>query len=197
MLGLTFIQNVTSVTQEIASFSILVTPSSRIFDGVNTTMTYNVENEIVAPYSYNFAGVQSLYVNLMSGVNSQFRSPFTNNAPSNLLLRVPLNVPFGFQFSYSVENLVWAQQKNMTISNLQVYVTDEYGETVNFQNLPWFLDLCVMFALSEEDLNISGTEGVPQVIPSAPEKHFSQLGYNTVRDPFSSGSQNNKRKKNV
>jgi hypothetical protein len=196
MLGFTYIQNVTSVTQNIASFTINISVSSRVYDGTNTIMTYNVENEIVAPYSYNFSGVQALYINLMSGVNSQFRSPFTNNAPSNLIMRVPLNVPFGFQFNYTAQNLVWTQQKNMTISNLQVYVTDEFNETVDFQNLPWFLDLAVMFAVSEEDLNVSGTEGVPQSIPSAPEKHFSQLGYNAVRDPFASASQNNKRKKN-
>lgn len=193
-LGLTPIQNLTRDLQDILSYDILVSVSSRIFNGTNTVMTYNVENQIIAPYSYNFGGTSSLYVFLETNVNAQFRVPFTNNAPSNLIMRVPLSVPFGFQFNFVAQNLVWTQQKNLTISNLQTRVCDDFGDDIDFQNLPWFMDLVVAFAQNEDELNLSGTDGVPASIPSAPQNHFSQQSYNQIRDPFASSSQNKRKK---
>jgi hypothetical protein len=196
LLGLVKIQNPNVNYSNPSSFIIRIGIDSRIYSLGVTTMVYNVINEIVAPYSFDFSGTKSLYVYLESPVNSQFRAPFENNNASNLIARVPLNVPFGFQYSYLAQQVVFSQQRNMNISQLLVTCRDDYGDFVDFQNLPWFIELSVKFGLNESNVSVSGTQGVPSNLASAPNMHPSALSYNSGDRDMLMGSQNNPVKTN-
>jgi len=193
LLGLVKINNPDESNALRPNFIIRVTVSSRVFDGVNTTMTYDVVNQIESTYSFDFTATHSLYLYTETPINSQFRSPFNQNNPSNLLARIPMNVPFGFQFTYQPNNVVYSQQKNLNVSNLQVTIRDDYGEFVDFQNLPYHIDLSFKFGQSEDTIRMSGQEGVAPVIANAPSVHATAASYNNpaARDVLFGGSQNN------
>ena len=195
MLGLSPLFDPSAFPTSFANYVIQVAKSSEAYDPIanETTITYNVVNQIFAPFTFNFATPQSLYVYIESPVNSQFRSPFNQNNPSNLIARVPINQSFGFQFSYSQQNLIYTQQKNLNISQIQVTCRDEYNELVDFQNTPWFIELAIKFAMNENAIPVSGTDGVPKQIANLPTVHSSAVSYNnsSQRDVLSSRSQNN------
>jgi hypothetical protein len=192
MLGLVRIENPDEIAPTKLNFIIRVTPASRVFAAGTTTMTYNIINDIISPFSFDFSGTHSLYLYTESPINSQFRSPFNNNNPSNLLARMPLNVPFGYQFTFQPNNLIYSQQKNMSISNLQVTIRDDFGDFVDFQNLPYMLDLSIKFGQSEDSIQMSGQEGVATNIANAPSVHGSAASYNSGnRDLLFGSSQNN------
>jgi len=198
MLGLVEIQNPLALAGNIIpapNLVIRVTPSSSAFDPINneTTITYDVLNNIAAEYSFDFSGTKSLYVYLETQVNTQFRSPFEGNNASNLIARVPINVIFGEQFTYAPAQVLFSQQRNLNITNLQVTCRDDYGHLVDFQNIPWFLELAVKFGVNESSPNVSGTTGVPSTISGNPSLHASAAGYGDPRrDVLFSSSQNNK-----
>jgi hypothetical protein len=195
MLGLSPLFDPLNFPTSFTNYVIQVNKSSEAYDvGTNlTTVTYNVQNQIMAPFTFNFASPQCLYVYIESPVNSQFRSPFNQNNPSNLIARVPINTSFGFQFSYSQQNLIYSQQKNLNISQIAITCRDEYNELVDFQNTPWFIELAVKFAMNENAVPVSGTDGVPKQISNLPTVHSSAVSYNdpSRRDVLGSQSQNN------
>jgi hypothetical protein len=196
MLGLVAIQNPLSSTfTPEPNFVIRVNVSSVVFDALlnQTTVTYDVLNNIPARFSFDFSGTKSLYVSLETQVNSQFRAPFEGNNTSNLIARVPINVLFGEQFTYQPQHVVFSQQRNLNISNLQVTCRDDYGEPVDFQNIPWFMELSIKFGMNESAPPISGTQGVPSTISGNPSLHPSAAGYgDSRRDVLFSSSQKNK-----
>jgi hypothetical protein len=195
LLGLSPLFDPSVFPTSFSNYVIQVARSSQAYDPVTntTTVSYDVRNQIFAPFTFNFASPQCLYVYIESPVNSQFRSPFNNNNPSNLIARVPINTAFGFQFSYSQQNLIYSQQKNLNISQIAVTCRDEYNELVDFQNAPWFIELAVKFAMNENAIPVSGTDGVPKVISNLPTVHSSAVSYNNSsrRDILGSQSQNN------
>lgn len=196
LLGLVKIQNPNVTYTNPPSFMIRIGIDSRTVSFGVTTVVYNVINQILAPYSFDFSGTKSLYVYIESPVNSQFRAPFNNNNTSNLIARIPLNVPFGFQFAYLAQQVVYSQQKNMNISQMLVTCRDDYGEFVNFQNLPWFIELSIKFGQNENNVSVSGTEGVPSNLSAAPNMHPSALSFNSQGRDMLFGSQNNPVKTN-
>jgi hypothetical protein len=196
LLGLVAIQNPSLPYAEGPNFIIRCNVSSQTYDAISdtTTFTYNVQNEILAPYSFDFSGIKSLYLYIESPVNSQFRSPFENNSQSNLLCRVPINVIFGEQFTYLPSLTVYSEQRNLVVSNLAVSCRDDFGQFVDFENVPWFLDIEFKFAIKDEsEPSISGTNGVPATISQGPTLHSTARSYNNgpSRDLLYSSSQKN------
>jgi hypothetical protein len=196
LLGLVGIQNPANVYIPGANFIIRCTISSQVYDPVNdeTTYSYNVQNEIFAPYSFDFSGIKSLYLYIESPVNSQFRSPFEGNSQSNLLCRVPINVVFGEQFTFMPSLTVYSEQRNLVVSNLAISCRDDYGQFVDFDNLPWFIDIEFKFAIKDDsEPAISGTNGVPATISQSPTLHQTATSYNNggSRDLLYSSSQKN------
>jgi len=195
MLGLSPLYDPSSFPSSFTNYVIVVNRSSQQYDPIanETTVFYDVQNQIQAPFSFNFASPQSLYIFIESPVNSQFRTPFNQNGPSNLIARVPLNTAFGFQFSYSQQNLIYSQQKNLNISQIAITCRDEYNELVDFQNTPWFIELAIKFAMNENAVPVSGTDGVPKQIANLPTVHSSAVSYNNSsrRDVLGTQSQNN------
>lgn len=195
LLGLSPLFDPSVFPTTFANYVINVARSSQAYDPVTNTTSvyYDVQNQILAPYSFNFASPQCLYVYIESPVNSQFRSPFNQNNPSNLIARVPINQTFGFQFTYIQQNLVYSQQKNLNISQIAISCRDEYNELVDFQNVPWFIELSIKFAMNENAIPVSGTDGVPKSIANLPTVHSSAVSYNNSsrRDILGAPSQNN------
>jgi len=166
---------------------------SREYDiGTNTTtVTYEIDEPILADYAFDFSGTKALYVYIETPVNSQFRSPFNQNNSSNLIARVPLSAPFGFQFEFYPQHVVYSQQKNLNISQMIVTCRDEYNTFVDFQNLPWFIDLSIRFGASEDELNSSTTAGTMGSLSSTPSLHPSAQGYNSGNRDVLYNSQKN------
>ena len=195
LLGLSPLFDPSQFPSSFSDYIIRVAKSSQSYDPIpdETTVTYNVINDIVAPFTFNFASPQCLYIYIESPVNSQFRSPFVNNNPSNLIARVPLTQSFGFQFLYIPQNIIYTQQKNLNITQLSLTVRDEYNEYVDFQNSPWFIELGIKFAMNENAIPVSGTDGVPLNLSNLPTVHSSAVSYNdsSRRDVLGSQSQNN------
>ena len=177
------------------NYVIRVSQSSSEYDPVSneTTVFYNVDNDIEAPFTFDFASPKCLYFSIESPVNSQFRSPFNENNPSNLIARIPISTPFGFQFVYQPDQVVYSQQRNLNISQLSITCRDEFNDLVDFQNSPWFMELSVKFAMNENAVPISGTDGVPKNVSNLPTVHASAVSYNASgqRDVLGSHSQNN------
>jgi hypothetical protein len=182
MLGLTSIQNPLDVFEDVFDYSIPVFVQSRTFDGVDTTIVYDVGDPIFAPNTFNFSGTKNLYVYTNGQIPSSFRSPFDNNNESNLICRIPVQVPYGFVIDYLSQNLAWAQIKNLNLSNIQLTVFDDFNRRVDFQGANFQCDLMIRFAKDEDALlNVAGTTGLPnslnQTTPSD-LMHPSAMSYN-------------------
>ncbi len=193
MLGFREILNPESTTIQPTYVQFPVTVDSRVYNiGTNTTsVTYNVLDPTLAPFAFDFSGSKSLYVYIETPVNSQFRAPFNQNDSSNLIARVPVNVPFGFQYEFIPNNVVYSQQKNLNISQMVLSCRDEYGTFVDFQNLPWFVDLSIKFGASEDEINSSAYSGSMDQLASNPSLHPTAASYNSGnRDPLYGGQKN-------
>lgn len=190
MLGLVPIQNPLQTFFTGSNFVINVRLNSTQIVGFNTQYNYGVLNEIYAPYSFDFSGIKGLYVYCESPVSSQFRAPFTSYGPTNLICRVPIDVIFSQQFQYRPQIVCYTQNRNVVISSMQISCRDDFGETVDFQGLPWFIDIIIKFGQTDETAqSVSGTGGVPKSISESPNVHGSAKSLNTNRDILFGGSQ--------
>ena len=182
MLGLTTIQNPLEQFENVSDFVIPIFVQSRTFDGTDTTIVYDVGSPIYAPYTFNFSGTKNLYVYTNGQIPSSFRSPFDNNNESNLICRIPVQVPYGFVIDFEPQNLAWAQVKNLNLSNIQLTVYDDFNHRVDFQGANFQCDIMVRFAKDEDALlNVSGTAGVPNsLLKTTPSDlmHPSAMSYN-------------------
>lgn len=143
-----------------------------------TTVDY-ITTPFRAPFVYDFSGTRNLYFYLDYPLSSKFRVPFSNCKESNLIGTIPIAVaPFGSNFYYAVQNLSFASQKNITLSNITVSIRDEYDEPVDFNDVPWFLTLKIKFALSEDESMVSATEGTLGLNNSLPSLHPTATSYN-------------------
>lgn len=195
MLGLVVIQNPLQQYVQGGNFIINITPSAKTLVGLNYVYTYDVSNQILAPFSFDFSTTKSLYVFIESFL-SAFRSPFEGNNPSNLIARVPLNVLFGEQFSYLPSIIMFGESRNATLSNLQLTCRDDFNELVDFQNTPAFIDLHIKFGVKDESIQgASGTNGVPSNLSSNPTLHSSGTSYNGFQRDSLFGSQKNPQSK--
>jgi hypothetical protein len=193
MLGFREILNPEIATVPTTFLQFPVTVESRVYDNMTdeTSMTYNVQQPILAPFAFDFSGSKSLYVYIETPVNSQFRAPFNQNDSSNLIARVPVNVPFGFQYEFIPNNVVYSQQKNLNISQMVLTCRDEYGTFVDFQNLPWFVDLSIKFGASEDEISSSAYTGSMDQVVSNPSLHPTAASFNSGnRDPLYGGQKN-------
>jgi hypothetical protein len=191
MMGMRPIQNPDVPVIETLRITFDCSVDSRVFDGTNTTVTYNVSEPYLAPFAFDFGGVKSLYVYIETPVNSQFRAPFNQNDSSNLIARVPLTVPFGYQFEYAPQNVVYSQQKNLNISQMTLTCRDDYGTFIDFQNLPWFIELNVKFGSSEDELRASANTGNLNQVVSTPSLHPTAASYDSGnRDTLFGGQKN-------
>lgn len=184
MLGLTAIQNPLDQFEDVSDYTIPIFVQSRTFDGVDTTIVYDVGDPIFAPYTFNFSGTKNLYVYTNGQIPSSFRSPFDNNNESNLICRVPISVPYGFVIEYQAQNLAWAQVKNLNLSNIQITVFDDFNRRVDFQGANFQCDIMVRFAKDEDALmNVSGTTGLPNSLSRTTPSdlmHPSAMSYNNA-----------------
>jgi hypothetical protein len=184
MMGLKPIPNSLVTLPNFDPITIPVQLFSKNYDPVDnlTTCTYQINVEITGLYSYDFSGSKMIYFFLDSPVSSHFRAPFDQCAESNILGSVPTAwCAYGYQSSYTVQNLAWAVQKNLTMSNVQIALRDEYRELVNFQNIPWMASIRVKFALSEDEPMVNALDGSVGSINSLSTLH-------PTAQPYSNGA---------
>lgn len=179
-MGLKPIPNIAVRSYDLSPVSIDVSVNSVNYNGGTheTTVTYNIENEWVSPFAWDFSGVKMIYFYLDSPVSSHFRVPFDNCAESNVLGSIcTAYASYGYQSTIQVQNLCFATQKNLTLSNLQISLRDEYNEYVNFQNIPWFATLRIKFAVSEDEPMVNALEGSVGTHNSLPSLHPTAQPY--------------------
>lgn len=144
-----------------------------------TTVLYSTASPYEGPHVYDLSGSRMLYIYLDYPLSSKFRVPFDNCKESNLIGSIPIGqAAFGETFFYQVQNLVYASQKNITMSNISMSLRDEYDEFVDFNDIPWQMTLRIKFALSEDEAMVSAQEGTLGQNNSLPSLHPTATSYN-------------------
>ena len=149
--------------------------------GTNTTnVSYNFVGlgYVRGFYSYQMNATNSVYMEI-NYPNSQFRSPFTGLDSSNIIARIPITNAYGYNINFYPENLLMMQAQNITITNLNVKLYDDYGFLVNFQGSPWQAELYIQFAESENTSNQSAYAGtLSNNVMNPITMHPNAKGYN-------------------
>jgi len=127
--------------------------------GFNKNQTYIwASNLIVAPYPLNLLGVKKLYIRSQKLQINSFDSA-TNNL-SIILTTIPVDVPAFSMISYTNQtDLNKAVLNIKTIDQIDISITDEDNQLINFNNLDWTITLVL------ENIRL-----IPDKIPS-----FNQL----------------------
>jgi hypothetical protein len=117
------------------SFSILTTSNIyKIFGFVKAKVYSSVNNIINAPFPCNFLGTNNVYIKCPNLILENFNSATKDYAT---LLNIPVNVePFGiiqFLNQTGAKNLV----KNLQMDNLDIQITDDDNNLIDFNNLEW------------------------------------------------------------
>jgi hypothetical protein len=99
---------------------------------------------------------KSLYIQLVDKTTS-VRAPYLTLSESNVLAIVPVDVQYGEQISYVVQNLIPAYNSNFSLSTLGIVITNERGIEVDFQGCNWDMSIVITFALNETHTPIQDT----------------------------------------
>lgn len=121
------------------NFSVL--GSSTIGDilGFKNGFTYiSNNNSLTLPYPCNFLGPKNLFIKINNLILGNYD---TNSKTENTLSNIPVNVPpFGF-ISYDNDNVDGNLIENHNVDYLEILITDENNNLINFNNVEWNLTL--------------------------------------------------------
>ena len=200
ILGLTKLQNPSpgSEFSPPPNYSIHIGVQTRNYDALNdeTTITYNVGAPIQSPNVFNFSSTSNLYLVANGQLSSQFRYPFSNNNPSNLIAVIPVTVPYGFMIYYAPQSVAKCSIKNMNLSNLELTIYDDRGYLIDTHGTDFSVSFIVNFGIDEkQQLNVSGMTGLPNNLPTSTPSdftHYAAKSYNdsSGRDALGSSSKN-------
>ena len=118
-----------------SSFSILATSTIYKIMGFSKNKVYSsTSNNIILPYPANFLGTNNIYIKcpnlILDNYNTLTKDYIT-------LLNIPVTVqPFGiiqFLNQTGTKNLV----KNIQMNNLELQITDDDNNLIDFNNLDW------------------------------------------------------------
>lgn len=120
--------------------SILETSTIKSILGFETTITSTTF--IKMPYQLNLLGKKKIFINSNNLRNSAFSSKSLSNVQT--IATIPIDQPPYAMVNYtSVSELEKNILYNRSLDMIDIQITDEANEYINFQNIHWSITLCL------------------------------------------------------
>ena len=94
---------------------------------------------ITSPYIYDLNSVPAVYLRC-NAIHSNF---IYNNSQTNILFRLPVNVPFGQLIVYQNSSSDFYFDVN-NLTTLDFRLTDNYGTELNLNNVDWKIEMVLL-----------------------------------------------------
>lgn len=109
-------------------FTFLSTSTCLVILGFTDTMT-STASSLTLPYPANLLGITKLRISSTELT--------TDNRGGNLLMTVPVNVPYYGVIQWENNLNLKSNLKNRSLNNIDILITDQYGNPINTNNQDW------------------------------------------------------------
>lgn len=133
--------------------------------GFSNVIQTSISNSLQSDQMINLIGSQMLYLSIPNiSVNSY---SIRNSNNKSVISSVPISAIQGDTQIYSASLRHSVNDK--IITHLQVRITDEDDNEVNFNGVPWFLNLSFIFSYKKQYVKPTYLSDLPSEIPSSSE----------------------------